>query len=118
MAIQTRGQHGMILPDGAIANQYQLQVLAREAGFGEGDVFGDRIILAVAFPGCKGGKRCAPAVGFAMLGIVAHIADGHIDRAIGLIQLIAAGLCLDGFDQPQKLRGMGWASLRVLLTTL
>ena len=94
MAVQTCGQNGVVLADGAIANQYQLQIVARKTGLGEGDIFGDRIILAIAFSGRKGDKWCTPAIGLAVLGKVADIADGHIDRAIGFIQLIAAGIRL------------------------
>ena len=89
-----------------------------EAGFGEGNVFRYRIILAIAFPGREGSKRSGPPVGFAMLRIVTNVTDGHIDRAIGFIQLFAAGLCLDGFDQAQKLLGMGWTPFGAFPTTI
>ena len=92
MAIQPRRQHGMILPNGAVANQHQLQIITREAGFSEGNIFRNGVILAIAFPGRKGGKRCAPTVSFAVLGIVTDVADRHIDRAISFVQLIAARL--------------------------
>jgi hypothetical protein len=39
IAIQPRRQHGMILPNGAVTNQNQLQIITREAGLGEGRYF-------------------------------------------------------------------------------
>ena len=62
--METRGQHGVLLTGRAIAHHYQLEVVTRETGFGEGDVFGNRIILAVAFSGCEGRKRRTPPVAF------------------------------------------------------
>src|SRR4051812_39969274 len=70
MTIETGCQDGMILPHGAIANQYKLQVTARKAGFAERYVFGDRVILAIAFSGSEGRERRTPPVRFAVLGVV------------------------------------------------
>ena len=42
--------------------------------------------------GCKGGERRAPTVGFAVLGVVADIANGRVDGAIGLVKSGAVGL--------------------------
>ena len=66
MPIQARCQQSMVLPHGAVANQYQLQILTREAGFGEGNKFRNRIILAIAFPDRECGKRCSPPIDFTM----------------------------------------------------
>jgi hypothetical protein len=64
----------MIPTDGAIANQHQLQLVARKAGLAEGCVFGDRVILAIAFSGGEAGKRRTPSIGFAVLGKIAGMA--------------------------------------------
>ncbi|MHC2335524.1 hypothetical protein ACVIW0_004813 [Bradyrhizobium sp. USDA 4454] len=114
MAVEPRRQHGMILPDGAIAAEHQAQLLAREAGFAERDVFCDCVVLAIALAGRKGGERGGPAVGFAMLGEVADIADRLVDGAVGLIQPVAPGLGLDRIDQAEELRGIGRAGGRIL----
>src|SRR4051812_27007727 len=53
-----------------------------------------------------------------MLGDVAGVTDGHIDGAIDLVQLISAGLHLEGADQAQEPLGMGRASLSVPPTTI
>ena len=85
MAIQTGRQNGVVLPNGAIANQHEPQVLARKPCFTECDVLGDRIILAIASSGCKRRKRRGPPVGLAMLGEIACITDRHVDAAVDLL---------------------------------
>jgi len=53
-----------------------------------------------------------------MLRKISDVTDGHIDGAIDLVELIAAGLRLDSFDQAEELRGMEWAPRSALPATI
>jgi len=90
-ALETRSQHGMILPDGPVTHQHQPHFILRKTCLSQRDIFRDRIVFAIAFGGRKGSKRRAPAVGFTVLGKIAEVVDRRIDRTIGIVQLRAAG---------------------------
>src|SRR5260370_30695471 len=103
-------QNRMMLPDGTIADQDQSQFLLGKACFAQRDIFRNRVVFTVAFRGRKGGKRRAPAIDFTELSIVADIANGRVDGAIGLFTSGAAGLCLDVVAEAQALRGVRQAA--------
>ena len=81
----------MVLPDGAVATHYHPQIIARKSGSLQRDIFGKRVVLAIALCSSKGGKRRAPAIGLAVLRIISNKADRSVDAAVGFLKLSAAG---------------------------
>src|SRR3954451_2334858 len=104
----------MVLPDRPVADPKHAQFILRKSCLLQRDVFGDRVVLAITFSSSKSGKRRAPPVRLAVLGVIAKISDSGVDGPVGLIELRATGLWFDGLDQPQKLRGIGRAAISML----
>src|SRR4051794_16543455 len=105
-------KHGMVLPDRAVADQKDAQFILRESCLLQRDVFRNRVILAITFRSCKGGKRRGPSIGLAVLGVIADIANSGVDSPVGLIQLRATRHCFDGLDQSKKLSSISGAAVR------
>ena len=82
----------MVLPNGAVATHYHPQIITRKPGGPQRDIFGKRVVLAIALGSRKGGKRRAPAIGLAELRIIGDKADSRVDAAVGFLKLRAAGL--------------------------
>jgi hypothetical protein len=90
--VEASGEYGMVLTEGAVAYQDYSQIVNRKAGIPQRDVFGDRVVLAIAFSRSKGGKRRAPAIDLAILRKIRNKSDGCVDAAVGLIKPSAARL--------------------------
>ena len=86
------GKHGMVLLGRSVANQNQPQIVRWKSGFLQCDEFGDRIVLAIAFPGSEGLKGRAPSVGLSVLDKIGDIPNGRVYCAIGFIELDKTGL--------------------------
>ena|SRR6188508_521692 len=56
-AVETCGQYGMVLPNGAVVTHYHPQIIAWKSGSPRRDIFGKRVVLAIALCSRKGGKR-------------------------------------------------------------
>ncbi len=92
MAVEACGEDSMVLPDGTVATQDDPQIITRKAGIPQHDVFGNRVVLAIAFCGGKGGKRRAPTISLAVLRKIGNKSDSRVDTAVGFLKLSAAGL--------------------------
>jgi hypothetical protein len=87
----TNGKHGMVLPCRSVPNQQKSQVRNSDAGLAKQDVFGDRVVLAVAATACESCKRRRPEIGNAVLDKVAGV---NVTRELGQVAYRPASLIL------------------------
>jgi len=105
----TRSQHGMIHAHGVVVQYHHTQVGGTEPGQAKDDVFGNRIILAVAQAGIQrtlliAAEWCRPSVGRAPLLFIGSVSNRRIDPHIGNFDLGATllgfGILDDVSEQP------------------
>ncbi len=81
-SVQPRSDHGVIFSCRGVADEQEPKVFVRKPGLLERDIFGNRIVFAIARAGSERLDRRGPKVGNSVLSEIAHGADREIDGAI------------------------------------